>query len=353
MRRAWFALIPLVTMSCVSVGPKTIPRDRIEYVQALRESWKRQILLNMVALRYGEAPVFLEVASVINQYSVTGQASAGAGWSSTLGNSQSVGIAGQYADRPTITYAPLTGEKFVRSMLTPIPPPSLIGMVQAGWPVDFVFRLAVRSMNGLKSASGARLMGTTPSPDFYRVLEALRRIQQSGVIGMRVEKRNERDVAVLFLSAKDAEVAAADIRFVREKLGLAEGADEIRVTFGAVPTDNREIAMITRSMTEVMMELASWIDIPPEHVAEGRAGPGQIATTIEGIEISALIRVHFAAEEPAGAFTAVSLRDHWFFIDDKDLPSKRVFSFLMILLSLAETGGGQAAPVVTVQAGGG
>jgi hypothetical protein len=36
----------------------------------MSESWKRQMLLNMVKIRYMDARVFLDVASVIYQYSV-------------------------------------------------------------------------------------------------------------------------------------------------------------------------------------------------------------------------------------------------------------------------------------------
>jgi len=167
-------LLVAFSAGCASLGPKTIPRDRAEYVQGLRDSWKRQLLLNMVGLRYGEAPVFLEVASVINQYSLEGQVSAGVGWSTGVGgDAQSIGAAGRFADRPTITYTPVTGERFVRSMLTPIPPVSLVAMVQAGWPVDFVFRLAVRSMNELGNSSGARLMGSAGDPDFSDTLTCM------------------------------------------------------------------------------------------------------------------------------------------------------------------------------------
>ena len=48
------------------------------------------------------------------------------------------------------------------------------------------------------------------------------------------------------------------------------------------------------------------------------------------------------------ACTAVRYRDMWFWIDDRDLNSKRMFAFVMLLFSLTETGGDQRAPIVTV-----
>jgi hypothetical protein len=70
-----------------------------------------------------DAPVFLEVASVISQYELVGQVELGLGWSNSLvgGDSQTLGGSGTYSDRPTVTYSPLVGEKFTRSLMAPIP----------------------------------------------------------------------------------------------------------------------------------------------------------------------------------------------------------------------------------------
>ena len=66
-------VVVLVSVSftgCVSVGPWTVARDRFDYAAAISESWKSQTLLNLVKIRYADAPVFLDVASIINQYAL-------------------------------------------------------------------------------------------------------------------------------------------------------------------------------------------------------------------------------------------------------------------------------------------
>ncbi|MSR62081.1 MAG: hypothetical protein EXS08_06530 [Planctomycetes bacterium] len=133
-----------------SLGPATIPRDRIDYGASIARAGQEQLLTNLVKLRYAEIPVFLEVSSIINQYSLEGQLSVGGAFPGiTDRTAYSVNAGARYADKPTISYAPLSGENFIKRLLTPIRPEALLSLVQAGWPIDIVFLTTVRAINGV------------------------------------------------------------------------------------------------------------------------------------------------------------------------------------------------------------
>jgi hypothetical protein len=64
------AVLGLSVAACSSIGPATVPRDRIDYASSIGNSWKEQTLLNIVKLRYADMPIFLDVAQVIAGYQV-------------------------------------------------------------------------------------------------------------------------------------------------------------------------------------------------------------------------------------------------------------------------------------------
>jgi hypothetical protein len=337
----------ILLAGCSGIGPGTVERDRFDYVNALSDSWKKQMLLNLVKIRYLDAPVFLDVSSVISQYAIEGQINLGATWrsSSVLGDNQTVGGSGKYSDRPTITYSPLSGDKFYRSLMTPIPIRAFLFLIESGYPVDFLYRICVQTINGVDNRFGATAMEKSADPRFRPLIEAMRRIQKSGGLGMRVKPMGDKKALVVFFRSKLSDEIAKDINTVKQILGLNPDAKEIRVVYGTFAADDQEIAMLTRSMLLIMIELASYIDVPAKDIEEGR-----VATFSDknATDIHPLIRIHSGASRPEDALVAVPYRDDWFWIDDTDIASKRMFSFLMLLFSLTETGERTGAPIVTV-----
>lgn len=339
---------------CGGIGPGTVARDRPGYTDAISDSWKRQMLLNMVKMRYADAPVFLDVGSIINQYLLETEVHGSLSWNAFLPtDSQNVGGRGRYADRPTITYQPLMGEKFTKSLMTPIPPAAILSLVQAGWRADFVYRLLVQSVNGLHNRAGGRLQAQPADPNFYRLTDSLRKIQKSLAVAASIEqKENKKQANVIFIRKKAiAPEIEAEIDAVRKLLGLAPDRWEFKVVYGALPANDQEIAMLSRSMLEIFLELGSYIEVPEKHVAQQRATPNLAKAADTAAGVMALMRVQSDTEEPEDAYVTVRYRDHWFWLDDRDLKSKRIFSFLMFLFSMAETGAPADKPVLTIPTG--
>ena len=345
----------LALTGCSSIGPGTVPRDRSDYSSSIGDSWKRQTLLNIVKLRYVDPPIFVDVGQIVAGYQFSTSANVGAGWASassvTPNRALTLGAQGLYTDRPTITYVPMTGNKFVKGLMTPLPPEAVFFTIQSGWPADAVLFASAASLNGLKNQETSITGVTPPDPDFLRVLQLLRKIQLSGAMSMRVQTDTQKNqTTLLTVRAKDVPPEIAECgREVRRLLRLDPDAQEFKLVFGSTPANNQEVAVITRSLMQQMATMCSQVEVPPEDVSQGRAAPGWEAVA-GNTNVVRLIQIKCSKTKPADAFVTVDYRNHWFWIDDRDLKSKRVFSFMMMLFTLADTGEKENLPLITIPA---
>ena len=346
-RKLLLVVLAASLASCTSLGPRTIERDRMDYGLSLNNSIKQQLLGNIVRLRYMEAPIFVDVSSVINQYSLSGAVEAGIGFNNSFssGDTGSLGAAGRWEDRPTITYSPISGKKFSESLLTPIPPEALFALVQSGWPTDLMFRLTVAKMNGVADADPPM----QADPRFREMLSVWTRLRDARVIGLR---RSNKDISkaqiVLYVSNVDLdEQTRADLAFLLETLGLEQGVKEFNLSYGLVADKPDTVAVLTVSILDMMIDLARQVDAPQEHIDEGRTYPTFVDTGLGG----PLFRVQSSLEEPEMPYVAIYERGYWFYIDDRDLMSKRTFGVVQILLSLTDAGEQAKGPVVSIGGG--
>jgi hypothetical protein len=342
---------------CAGIGPGTVTRDRFDYTAAVADSWKSQMLLNLVKIRYGDTPVFLDVGQIVAGYSLQRNLSGSATvpvYSGSPPPTVPTGTFGLFAgatlnDSPTVTYTPMSGERFARSLMTPIPPSVILNLIQAGTPVEEVFRTSVQSVNGVDNRRVGRLFVRRANPEFYALLPNLERLQLSGDIGMRVQPgdKGEAKLSMIF-RPKTAAAEENALRNAAKILGLDPAAREYQVKYGTVAGNDREIALLTRSINEILTDMASYITVPEVHVTERRVRPTPEDDVGPRGPIPPLIRIASAAECPADVFVAVPYLGYCFFIDNRDLPSKQSFSSIMFLFTFVETGSKEAAPILTI-----
>ena len=106
--------------------------------------------------------------------------------------------------------------------------------------------------------------------------------------------------------------------------------------------------MQTRSLLQILAIMAARAEVPPEDLEEGSVTPG--ITPGKEESKTSTTRIRCSKEKPKRAFVAVDYRDHWFWVDDRDLVSKRTFSFMMLLFTLSDTGERENLPLITIPA---
>lgn len=338
-------VVPILLGGCQSIGYRDLPQERLGYVQAIAESWKEQMLLNIVKVRYLDPPVYLDISSVISTTSLETSVNLGATVfpNDSLGNNRSLGASGRYGQTPTITYEPLSGSRLVKSMHTPIPPETVFATFGAGGRADFILRATVQAINGIYNVGSSPSRGRRADPRFAEITEHFRRIAESGSLSLRIEPRESGLYSSISFRASDDD-AAETIARLKVLLALDAERDTFFLGFGAVRGKTDEIVLLTRTMQGVIGDLSAGVEVPDEDIAAGRA------TSRGKREDELLLRVKGGTERPRDAYASTYYRKRWFWIDDTDLDSKRSFRFLAMFSSLAESGSTPAAPLLTIPA---
>jgi hypothetical protein len=346
------AALAFALAGCASVGPRTVAVDRFDYSSAIADSWKEQTLLNIVKIRYVDLPVFVDVSSIVAGYSLQTGVTVGGVVSSeraVQGNYGSIGGQAIYTDRPTITYVPMTGEKFLRGLITPIDPKNIFFMLQAGYPADFILGLTVESLNGVRNRSAAGGTIREADPEFARVQQLLREVQIEGGVGMRVEEDKAKgSTAVLFFKRDDL---PADIQEksaeIRRLLRLQADQQKFVLTYSPMRGVGNELAVNSRSLLQILQAFSSYVEVPELDLQNRVAAPALAHATVEQRQVG---RIRSGPTRPESAYTAVQYRGSWFWVDDSDSLTKRALTAVMFFFTLADTGSPDKLPLITIPA---
>ena len=322
------------------MGPKTIPSDGFNYNDRIALQQNEQVLLNIVRLRYAEVPLFLNVSSVINQYSRDGRASVSG--SNLFGAAKAdANVNAGWADRPTITYSPMGGQAFSESLLHPIPPAVIFFLIQSGWSPNRMLRLTSSSINGLKNEINLSLEEQKTDPEFDELMNLLTDLQKRGILGMEIGENNA-SVNIHFPEQINDETTSVKVERFKELLNLNPELNSFPIRYGLIQKNRDEIFLRTHSLLEIFFSISGFIDVPQEHILEGRTFSSYISET------NPLLVIHSSKEKPDTEFVAINTRKYWYYIDDGDLQSKTTFGILQILLSLAKDSNPSKGPLISI-----
>lgn len=344
-----FSIATINITACSSLGTERVIPDRFDYNQSIGHSANQQMLLNLVRLRYRDVPVFLSVSSVLSQYVYLSSANVGGATGSVSG-----GVGTTYIDRPTVSYSPLSGEKFSQQLLTPIPSASIFALIQSGWPAGQLLMMSFKRLNHLDNSA----FGTTLSNEQIKQLE---KFELAVKLIIQLTKENAFDSYYGEGENKDTRYFAFDtkpspetqkliVRF-KQLLHLDPGISVFRITDRQINLAPDEITIKLRSLLALMGFLSLGVEVPDIHKQEGIAEHDKESSYIKYNEFFTPLNVHSSATEPEHAFVAIKYQNYWFYIAQSDHNSKQAFGLLTYLYMLQAPQAPGGVPILTIPAG--
>lgn len=176
---------------CEVLGPRAIRSGRMNYNEAVQQTTKEQLLLNLVRLKNDEPPLFFDVTGVVSQPQLQlGAATGDISLPPHKNNAAGYPVNGsiQYTDAPAITYAPLQGKDYVAQMLSPVGVDSIVSLYNSGWQIDRILYLVAYSINGYSSEHLESSPGSgSDAKSFANLVDQLRQLQNAHVLQLSVE----------------------------------------------------------------------------------------------------------------------------------------------------------------------
>jgi len=390
-----FCVLFIMSVGC-NKGPDAMRASRILYNDSLQQTERRELLLNLVRLRYAESPEFLGVSSISTQFSYDFTVSVGGVFGTDAGDPTHLGTPGVgagFSERPTITFIPRTDPEFAQQLLTPLDPGVLVNLINYGWAMDRTLRVTVKTINELNNGTTREFSETKDEDDliqFARAAKILNTLNKKGDLSLTTEDHTEklsgplnkeeihsqdilaadkegyhlkyseeeqsyfliRKNPVIVLSLKENALNDPLVRKMEDLLNLQPGLKKYIIHDKTNSVQKDSLMVRTRSILGILAYLSQGVEVPPSHLRLLGGAKNKETLKATNTILRDLFQVKVTDTEPDNAVVSIPFREHWFYIDDEDLSSKRTLGLLSYLVKLKINAGGvQNVPVLTLPVG--
>ncbi|WP_148259016.1 hypothetical protein [Simkania negevensis] len=303
------------------------------YNDSAQNTLHRELLLNIVRLRYSEPPFFVVHNTVVDHRSALSKFSHFVKSAVNGATKIPTGVE---------TYPELSRFNFSQQFMAPIEVEVIEKLINHGWGVGQVFRILVKRLGShinVESRSG-------PIPRFapkFKDFLTLAGLLQEAHIQRQVE------VKALLKEKETAEGESKSTAIYEKVLQLTlppsteetdRLADFLKITkkkrtpYQFTLVHNVESGIYTRSLLECLQYLSLGVQIPPKDLELQAL---IVTADEEGVPfdwtqvVGDLITIRWSKSYPENAFVAVSHHGYWFYLDEADLESKRTFSLLQYI----------------------
>ena len=338
---------------CAVVGPPSIRNGRSVYNDAINDTNNQQLLMVIIRGRYSENASLLSVSSVTANVSVSTSAGLQFGFGNEgnySGNLVPFSASAVYEENPTVSYAPVEGQKYLRQLTSPVPLSLMVPLSESAVDPGRLFTTLVGRVNDLANPLFVPSL-VAPDPGFSRFVELASKLGQAEVLTWVDETpRGGGFAAVIHHFSPRYEAEAAEFLRLLGLPQLPPGVSSMDIPVSQGPGDGagERIVFTTRSVYDLMEIFSAAVDIPENDLASGAA----IKYPPTGI-VGSRLHIFRSRSEPENAYVAVKYHDWWYYIDETDQPTKQFFQLLTVLWSatIAEsTNRAQKEPILMLPA---
>ena len=386
-------LAGLTAMLCAgcgtTIGPQRLVSSHEGYNDAVQLVTAREVLKNVVRIRYLDPIQFVSVSAINASFSVTAGASVGGTFAATTTGTAGANVG--FSDSPTITFLPVNGSDAMKSLESPI---DLRYMLNYSFDLNQAevedFAAAFIAVNSAPDGEG-------PAGQMFRSrIDALAKLVR---LGCRLSQRrvlyprHQPFPAERIGGRAYVEAAASGLYFVDAgdgKLNLAskhilpglfvphpddpEVIEQLRIldaepghdfyflrpatqlhppnSLWSKRPDGRlraSIYVIPRSVISLMSVASKSVEPPAAHEDSSIVPPLAAVAVNSSLKLS--MRIRSSPTEPDDEYR-IFHRGYWFFIEDRDYTGKRQFA--QLVYSYSHTLGDKApsVPTLTLPIGG-
>lgn len=394
-----------------TIGPKVYKSSFEDFNDAIRKTSDGQMLSNLVRMRYLESPVFLQVASISTNFTLSGNIGASGTFPSGGSNTYGADIGGSYSENPTITFSLPESRGYYGLLMAPLSSNQILQLIDAGFDSGAVLRTGVRGINGLKNVTIE--YSTYPQAprsygDFLEALTLIEKLNMEGLVDFAPASgfslwsspigpvgKDPLSQAVMAAATVYAKTAGGDL--VENAKGMFElhtfsRRMALRFAPAAVNSpDAQRLKSLLRLDTE--KNAYSMFDYEFTKIEKGRSYIGQSPAALDpeaiwqeiGIRGRSMMEIMQIAstavqvpeeeiskgnvfvdpspspaledpsfviksskDEPSNATIRAKYRGYWFYIEDNDLKSREGFALLNSLFAVTAGTVPGANPVLTL-----
>lgn len=404
-RRGFFCILGLgcVLVMAGCVGPAALRGTRMKYNEAYRQTNDEEILLNIVRLRYGDSPVFIDLPNITSQFQVSATGGGAGGVDGQGPGPTRLGVGELFLkDAPTLSYTPRSGQQVGKRLMAPLTA-ELLRAISPGRNTELFLLATVDGMNDVQNAPLATSFAPSVADDngeFRHAVSLLVSLQERRAVDLRVATfdadnyerlplaqvrgrdmldavkdgkvfRPEGDSAMLLkrekslvLTIRPEEVDSYEVTELVRLLGLIPGqtayrivsqeVDEVELDERPDPRGEETIHLDMRSLLQIMSFLSKGVHVPLEHIERCVVPmtPGPEGVPYDWTSVTdGFFRVCVQKRRPRHVDTAVRYRGYWFYISEDDCQSRSVMSLLELILELQETESERSGPLLTLPVG--